>query len=102
MSSDLQCARCGAPLALPSDFGVWLVRCQYCGFEHELPDRPARQAYAEQQRQDAARAAQAQAQAAAAERARQTTLRGRRATLVGSIAVTLVILVGVTGWSPTP
>jgi hypothetical protein len=97
MSSDLQCARCGAPLALPSDFGVWLVRCQYCGFEHELPDRPARQAYAEQQRQDAARAAQAQAQAAAAERARQTTLRGRRATLVGSIAVTLVILVGVTG-----
>jgi hypothetical protein len=96
MSSDLQCARCGAPLALPSDFGVWLVRCQYCGFEHELPDRAARQAYAEQQRQDAARTAQTQAQAAASEAARQTTLRSRRATLLASVAVTLVIMVGVT------
>jgi hypothetical protein len=26
MSEDLQCGRCGAPLALPSDFGVWLAR----------------------------------------------------------------------------
>jgi hypothetical protein len=65
MSSDLQCARCGAPVPLPSDFGVWLVRCQYCGFERELPDRAARQSYAERRQREAEQAALATSRAAA-------------------------------------
>ncbi len=96
MSSDLQCARCGAPLALPTDFGVWQVRCQYCGFEHELADRPARQAYAEQQRQDAARAAEAQARASEAEGARAKALRGGRTALFGALAFSLALMAGIT------
>src|SRR5580692_7037458 len=97
MSSDLQCARCGAPLALPTDFGVWQVRCQYCGFEHELADRPARQAYADQQRQDALRAAEARARATEAEGARATLLRGGRTALFGALAFTLVLMAGIAG-----
>jgi len=65
MASDLQCARCGAPVPLPNDFGVWLIRCQYCGFERELPDRAARQAYAERRQREAEQAAAATTRAAA-------------------------------------
>lgn len=97
MSPDLQCARCGAPVSTPSDFGVWLVRCQYCGFEHELPDRPARQAYAEQQRQSAAQSARAHAQAAAAEQVRTQALGRRRVVLALLIAGSVVVLAAVIG-----
>ena len=65
---NLQCTRCGAPLVMPADYAVWGVRCQYCGFDCELPDRAARQAYAERQRAEAQRAAQAE-QAAATQQA---------------------------------
>ncbi|HEY4104987.1 MAG TPA: hypothetical protein VGM44_13910, partial [Polyangiaceae bacterium] len=71
MADNLQCLRCGAPMALPEDFGVWLVRCQYCGFESELPDRAARQAYAERRQQEAASLARVQADTARAETERQ-------------------------------
>jgi hypothetical protein len=98
MSSDPCCARCGAPLDLPSDFAIWLVRCQYCGFEHELPDRPARQAYAEARRREAAQAAQAQTQAAAAEIARKRATGQRRVLIVflllgGALALAGIIAV---------
>lgn len=97
MSSDLQCARCGAPLALPTDFAIGQVRCQYCGFEHELADRAARQAYAEQQRQDALRAAEAQARATEAAGVQATVIRTGRSALFGALAFTLVIMAAVTG-----
>ena len=95
MSADLQCARCGAPLTLPNDFGVWLVRCPYCSFDHELPDRAARQAYAERARQEAARAAQAQAQAAATQVADRRTRSQRRVVAAVVVAGSLVFAAGI-------
>jgi hypothetical protein len=97
MSADLCCARCGAPLDLPSDFSIWLLRCQYCGFEHELPDRAARQAYAEQQRQDAERAAQARTLAASAENARKRVAGQRRALVIFLVLGSLLAIAGVAG-----
>jgi hypothetical protein len=97
MPSDLQCARCGAPVALPNDFGVWLVRCQYCGFEHELPDRAGRQAYAERRQREANQAAQAQAQAAAAESAGNRTRRQRRVVVAFLVAGSVVFFAAVIG-----
>ncbi|HWZ89039.1 MAG TPA: hypothetical protein VNW92_09315 [Polyangiaceae bacterium] len=98
MSSDLQCARCGAPLAMPSDFGVWLARCQYCGFEHELPDRPQRQAYAERRSQEASQAAQAQAQALAAASARKRSARTGLVVglVIAAVGLAFAAVIGVT------
>ena len=62
---------------MPNDFGVWLVRCQYCGFDHELPDRAERQAFAERRRRDAERAERERANAAANASAAQKRNRSR-------------------------
>ncbi len=76
-------------MALPSDFGVWLVRCQYCGFEHELPDRAGRQAYADRRRQELEGAARAQAEATA--RQAWNKKNARRRTIQGLLLVTVPI-----------
>jgi hypothetical protein len=78
-------------MAMPSDFGIWLARCQYCGFEHELPDRAQRQAYAERRSQEASQAAQAQARALAAASARK---RSRRIGLVVALVIAALGLAG--------
>jgi hypothetical protein len=89
MSEDLNCGRCGAPLMLPSDFGVWLVQCQYCGFEHELPDRAGRQAYADRRRLEQEAAARAQAEAVT--RDAWNKKNSRRRTIQGVLLVTVPI-----------
>lgn len=78
---------------MPSDFGVWLVRCQYCGFDHELPDRAERQAFAEQRRREAERALREQAAAAANASAAQQRKRSRGALIALFIAIPLVMTV---------
>lgn len=93
---NLQCTRCGAPLGIPADYAIWQVRCQYCGFDSELPDRAARQAYADRQRFDAQRAAE---QAAQAQQVLQTRLaaagaarRKNRGLLVAVFGIPLLLL----------
>lgn len=95
MQPDLRCVRCGAPVAAPSDFAVWLVRCQYCGLEQELADTAARRAYAERRRQEANQAAQAQAQAATAELARKRAAQSRRVVLVLVLVGSTLAIAGV-------
>jgi hypothetical protein len=112
MADEMQCTRCGAPLALPSDFGVWLVHCQYCGFEHELPDRAGRQAYAEQQRELGMKEADAQAARLARQAWDEKYARSKRnqTLLVITIPVVLVLgavgglsyLISTVGGDPTP
>ena len=94
---DLQCTRCGAPLSMPADYAVWLVHCQYCGFEHELPDRAGRQAFAERRQQEAARAAQAAAQAVAAQNMSKKVAGFTRTLALLFIALPVVILLGAIG-----
>jgi hypothetical protein len=77
-------------VALPSDFGVWLVHCQYCGFEHELSDRAGRQAYADRRRQEQESAAEAEAAAAAREVWNKKN--ARRQTIQGIVLVALPII----------
>ncbi|MEO7037966.1 MAG: hypothetical protein ABI548_28625 [Polyangiaceae bacterium] len=97
MSDDLQCGRCGAPLAPPSDFGVWLVRCQYCGFEHELADRAGRQAFAERRQREAEGAAQELAAAAQRQLANQTKAKGTRNLTLLLVGVPILLVFGVVG-----
>lgn len=93
MAHDPQCERCGAPLTLPTDFSVWMVRCQYCGHDHELPDHAGRRAYAERQRQDAERAALNQAQVAALGRAPKASSGAGKVVLITLIVVPAIALV---------
>ncbi len=81
---------------MPSDFGVWVVRCQYCGFDHELSDRAARQAFDKQRRQEAERAAREQANAAATARAVQKGTRsiGMMIALFGALPLVLMAVIG--------
>ncbi len=71
------------------------MRCQYCGFEHELADRAGRQAYAERRQQEANQSAQAQAQAAATENARKRAVRVRRVVVALFLAGSVVAVAGV-------
>jgi len=91
MSAGLKCARCGAPVPLPNDFGVWLARCQYCGFDQELPDRAARQAFDKQRRDEVERAAREQAKQAASASAAQARKRVTGAMIAIFVAVPLVL-----------
>jgi hypothetical protein len=94
MSEEMQCARCGAPLVLPSDYGAWLVRCQYCGFEHELPDRAGRQAYADRRRQEQEAAARAQAEAVARDAWNKKSSRNRSIQRFLLVAVPIGLVIG--------
>lgn len=95
----LQCTRCGAPLTIPADYAVWQVRCQYCGFDSELPDRAARQAYAERQRFEAERAALQAAQTQHVMQARQAAVgrreRKSRTLLVALFGVPVLLMLGI-------
>ncbi len=84
-------------MALPSDFGVWLVRCQYCGFEHELADRAGRQAFAERRQQEAARAAREQAAAVERQLADKKKASSARNLTLLLVAVPVLLIGGVVG-----
>ncbi len=94
----LQCTRCGAPLGMPADYAVWAVRCQYCGFDCELPDRAARQAFAERQRLEAQRALQSQQAAAAQQAAVGQAARGNRLFFWALFGLPTLAVLGAVGF----